>query len=408
MYNMDISLTIGTQPMITELTPEQEDQLHIFGEKWYKIGTSTAPSNRQQAENGIHLLYKQIGLKPPKEIMWFNSPKTMHTNIADHTQSYRIIKLQNNLILATLREMNIDNTFLQAMIHRMFASYRNKTHKSIYDNVTGSLPKRGRFQVLGEGTWLYIIPLLDFMCQTLELKREAQAIVGLIKILKHSGGYVPLDDVCYISERPTALHLDDKGYPHCDDGLAIGYPDGWGVYAWHGVRISEYVIMRPHEITPQGIVSEDNHEVATSMLERYGEDRFMKEGGFRIIERDRFGHSIRNYYFMPSDQITPEKIMAESNVDVIRVMLERYGQEQFLIDGGITITEVEGIDGLYQVEFKNDDESVHFLRIQHGRSKRNYYITVPPHIRSDHDHLIRTILGEDIVQHYPDHYAYFT
>jgi len=38
---------------------------------------------------------------------------------------------------------------------------------------------------------------------------------------------------------------DEEGRLHCEDKKALEYPDGWGVYSWHGVRVPDFVIEKP-------------------------------------------------------------------------------------------------------------------------------------------------------------------
>lgn len=64
--------------MITELTPEQEAQLEVYAEKWRKIGLSTEPANRAEAEKGVRLAYTYSGYDSPKEFIWFESPIVMY------------------------------------------------------------------------------------------------------------------------------------------------------------------------------------------------------------------------------------------------------------------------------------------------------------------------------------------
>ena len=59
---------------IEELTKEQEALLHVYRDKWLKIGLCTEPANRKEAEEGIRLAYKIVGLKDPQQIIWTNSP----------------------------------------------------------------------------------------------------------------------------------------------------------------------------------------------------------------------------------------------------------------------------------------------------------------------------------------------
>jgi hypothetical protein len=57
------------------------------------------------------------------------------------------------------------------------------------------------------------------------------------RVARSAGRWWPMDDVVILTERPTALHRDDQARPHCADGPAIRYPDGWSVYAWHGIWV---------------------------------------------------------------------------------------------------------------------------------------------------------------------------
>ena len=71
--------------------------------------------------------------------------------------------------------------------------------------------------------------------------------------------------------------------------MAIEYPDGWGVYAWHGVRVPERVIRAPHSLTGQDILDERNAEVRRVMIERVGYERFLALSGAREIHADAAG-----------------------------------------------------------------------------------------------------------------------
>jgi len=55
--------------------------------------------------------------------------------------------------------------------------------------------------------------------------------------------------------------------------MALAYPDGWGVWAWNGVRVTEQIILHPDTLTPQQIVQETNAQVRQVMVERIGIER---------------------------------------------------------------------------------------------------------------------------------------
>jgi hypothetical protein len=88
---------------------------------------------------------------------------------------------------------------------------------------------------------------------------------------------------------------------HCESRAAIEYRDGWGVYAWHGVRVPDWIILQPELITVEKIDQEQNAEIRRVMLERYGFPRFMRDAGAEILDHDeRFGTLFRRE--IPGDE----------------------------------------------------------------------------------------------------------
>jgi hypothetical protein len=78
--------------------------------------------------------------------------------------------------------------------------------------------------------------------------------------------------------RPRLLARDAEGRLHSETGKAVEYHDGWGFYAWHGVRVSEHVMLAPEQLTRQDFLNEQNMEVRRVIQERMGA-RFVPELG---------------------------------------------------------------------------------------------------------------------------------
>ena len=115
----------------------------------------------------------------------------------------------------------------------------------------------------------------------------AEKIAGLDGLVRSCGWWWPFENVAILTERPCFLARDDQGRLHHEAGAAIEYPDGWGVYAWHGVRVPKDVILRPDAITVGGIDGETNTEARRVMIERMGFERFVRESGAQLISEDR-------------------------------------------------------------------------------------------------------------------------
>lgn len=95
------------------------------------------------------------------------------------------------------------------------------------------------------------------------------------------------DQVCILTERAHSLHRDSRDRLHMTNRMALEYPDGWGVYAWHGVRVPEQVILHPETLTTAQIEGEQNAEIRRVMLERFGMARYVKEAEFKVIDEDK-------------------------------------------------------------------------------------------------------------------------
>ena len=116
----------------------------------------------------------------------------------------------------------------------------------------------------------------------------------------HCGWWAPYKNAVILQDRHSILRRDSQHRLHCEDGLACGYPDGWGVYAWHGVRVPEQVIMRPETITVEQIRSESNVEMRRVMIERYSLDRYIDDSGAKIIHSS--GDRILYKAELPNDE----------------------------------------------------------------------------------------------------------
>jgi hypothetical protein len=104
-----------------------------------------------------------------------------------------------------------------------------------------------------------------------------------------------------ISERPTACHMtEQEGRLHCEDGPALAFADGYGLWRWHGVAVAEDVVTHPEQITVARIDAENNAEVRRVMLERYGEARYLQDSGAKPIHRDKSGVLFRKE--IPGDE----------------------------------------------------------------------------------------------------------
>jgi hypothetical protein len=96
-------------------------------------------------------------------------------------------------------------------------------------------------------------------------------------------------DFCFLLERPHHITFDDQGRLHNGEGSAVQFADGYSVYASSGVLIPQEMIEDPNWLTIVRICDENNQEVKSEMLKRFGFDRFIEESHADKISEDAFG-----------------------------------------------------------------------------------------------------------------------
>ena len=119
-----------------------------------------------------------------------------------------------------------------------------------------------------------------------DLVEQTKKLEGLWLICKSAGWFLPHEKICWVSERHCVVRQDDRRRIHCEDGPAIAYPDGWAIYAVHGVRVPWDIIENPESITIDRIDAEKNAEVRRVMMERYGLARYLDDSGAVLLDTD--------------------------------------------------------------------------------------------------------------------------
>jgi hypothetical protein len=110
---------------------------------------------------------------------------------------------------------------------------------------------------------------------------------GMIDLAAVGGWWWPFENAVILTERPVHLSRDSRNRLHDEHGPAISYSDGWGVYVWHGLRVPRWVIESPEKITVEKIDAEANAEVRRVLVERYGLARYATDSGAQVVHEDK-------------------------------------------------------------------------------------------------------------------------
>ena len=145
-----------------------------------------------------------------------------------------------------------------------------------------------------------------------EIKLDIDCIRGLIECAKEIGWWWPLRDYCIITNRPSKITFDVDGNLHNEFGKAIEYRDDWGLYAWHGVRIPEWIIEEKEKITPDKIDKERNVEIRRAMVEIIGAENYLKAGDAQLLDESDVGKLYRRSMSAPEEDIVMVEVVNSS------------------------------------------------------------------------------------------------
>ena len=227
---------------ITKLTPVQEARLPKIAAEWLAIGLSTAPADHTTAEEGVRTAYREVGLEPPSLFLWLRSPLEGSYGAA---------------LLAT----------------QVWAQVRDQVRDSLWgQHDAGFLSWADFFDVVVK------VPGTDVSN-------------GLRLVALSAGWWWAFNGAVVLTERPSSLKRDVRGRLHCEDGPSLLYPDGWGIWSWHGVRVPQDVVEHPETLTAERVLGEQNASVRRVMVERYGNDRLVEKA--TIIHQDDWGKLLR-------------------------------------------------------------------------------------------------------------------
>jgi hypothetical protein len=238
---------------IKELTQEQKAMFPHYVNKWIDVGTCCEPADRKKAEEGLKLAYKTAKLKPPKEIIWCDSPLSGMLAVT----AYFYAK-ENNLDRRKLTMKDLDEVIKLHIVYFCCFGQHSASWLSFY----------------------------DFFEKECGLVEETKPLRGLKMIAESAGWWWCYKDVAFICERHTICSLDDQRLIHSDKGPAIAFKDGFQIFAIHGVMVPEYVVMHPEKIDVQDVQKEENMEVRRIKIDRMGVAKYLDAIGAEKIHED--------------------------------------------------------------------------------------------------------------------------
>lgn len=317
---------------IEKLTPEQSDALLKIklerARRGREVEDDTDNAQVRRAERAIKDLYRVGGIPAPEGVIWVGSP--LATVITGPTLAHRLGR--GTVGLAQLLVQNIEVPLVHAMGEGLATSVRhhgqmeaqnndpvwNSVERNVRRQISGytSVPRdpgircgagsdvlntvKGQYHnYIGGHTWPLWGAAPAFFRDIVGLSTltpQAREHLNIIEELVATVGWIWAHrDFVVACGRPTVLHVDAQGLLHNDKGASVGYPDGWEIWSWHGQDVAQRIIEQPETITLNEIDAESNSELRRVMIERYGIGRFLRDSGAQVVDTwtDEAGQPVR-------------------------------------------------------------------------------------------------------------------
>ena len=330
---------------IEHLTPAQKARMAEWADRWIEIGLRTAPADRETFERGVRQWYRYAGLAEPRVIVWCPSPlvavmagpiaaRLLHADgLADGVADGGAVSVAvreavsgavSEAVGGAVREAvgdAVDGAVGHAVSEAVDEAVSGAVREAVGDAVDGAVGHAvseavdeavsgavsgavggdwvryigGQFWV---GGWYWGPAYQTFFRDVCGLQLPSDLSARLdahIEIVSSACWWWPGSDFVMVSERPSIIcreQVAPRGWDshrlHCEDGPAIAW-DGWSIYAVHGVRVPEQVVMAPQTLTAAQIAAEPNVEVRRVMIERLGTERYVILSGAKVVARDDWG-----------------------------------------------------------------------------------------------------------------------
>ncbi|AFZ10076.1 hypothetical protein Osc7112_5869 [Oscillatoria nigro-viridis PCC 7112] len=275
--------------MIEKLTPEQEDLMLVYNEKWCEIMYSTEPIDREKAAEAVKQAYLAIDEKEP-EIIFCGSPyeaANLLMSCESLTQLYK--KFGANLFEKFAEQLynetweNISEQLSDELSGTFYPQAWNRFSDIFQELLEASLGEEEFFhdenyEPLDSIVWAEFAADCDFCFSVLKCKYNPIKWQALKSLTTQCGWIFTYEKVCIVCDRPRILSFDSQHRLHAEGGPAIQFADGYSLYSYHGVTLPEkYGKIHPNEWQPQWLLSEENAELKRVLIQGIGYDRIARE-----------------------------------------------------------------------------------------------------------------------------------
>lgn len=302
------------------LTPEQQKTLDEYVKEHIGYVLSTAPANRKVAEHIWAESSKVLGINH-SHVEWCLSPiqaawLAIYHSAAQATKANReVVEEKISPIKFPADGAAVDDRFRMPVTADLKATCERIIRREF--GITGHAPKKladlmervlaFTQMVLGDRS-LDLHWLVDqFMMgqQTVswwwhyqfyerhlghKFSEEHSQLIGWLADLgRHTGWWLIFGDTIYACERMAELHVTPEYRLHRDGGPAIAFRDDLKIYLLNNVIMEpEHVLTPADDLTPEMILNNRNVDQQRELLAKMGMARFAMKSGAEEVDKESF------------------------------------------------------------------------------------------------------------------------
>jgi hypothetical protein len=308
------------------MSEEQQALLESVRQEWIGHGLAVGPADREAAEAGVRDVYLGAGRRSPDRVIWLGSPmagsigadiragrlqvvtRRAWRTLPEHAADALIDQVPDDppetdlIMLDPLPHSRERGPLWHAPLHRLGREVATAVETGLGRAVSQAVDQAAAtWQEARQFPEEWALPRLGVFPQRtlphlaqlsfLELLGAGEPdrhSRGLLQVARSAGEWWPMRDSVILTERPTELHRDAQGRLHHPTGPAVRYPDGWRLWAWHGVSVPRELI--EEDLSVSRAVSLRNSEQRRCAVERLagrsGWHRIVTEAGWPQVGRE--------------------------------------------------------------------------------------------------------------------------
>jgi hypothetical protein len=298
---------MATKKKITTLTEAQAARVVTWRAEWLAHGCNTAPADRPRAQAAITAMYEVIGEKPPV-FLWFDSPmaaalaagllksvsekKPLKAELDSQLDSQLYSQLGSQLY-SQLYYSQLGSQLYSQLDSQLDSQLGSQLVSQLYSQLYSQLRSHARSAVnvrMATGWWIGWVAFYTYLQDVLGLEADAETTrrLGIWKDYLQSGfWFMPYQGMCFCSERPSAIHWDERARLHHPSEAALQFRDGYRMFMWHGTNVPEPWITAPDKLDVTAALNWQNIEQRRAAAEIIGWKRILDTLPHRIIDADK-------------------------------------------------------------------------------------------------------------------------